>query len=69
MGDSLPEPRLTFVFRLEISLAPPLDLGETVRGRRRIAVQTGGRFTGRLSGNLLPGASADGVIYETDLVE
>jgi uncharacterized protein DUF3237 len=58
-GDVLPAPRLTLIYRLEISLAPPLDLGETARGHRRIAIQTGGRFTGRLHGTLLPGASAD----------
>ena len=57
--DQLPTPRLTLVFRLEITVAPPLDLGETTLGRRRIVTQTGGRFTGRLNGTLLPGASAD----------
>jgi hypothetical protein len=56
----LPDPRLTFVFRMEATLAEPLDLGETAGGRRRIAVQTGGTFTGpELNGKLLPGASAD----------
>ena len=55
----LPEPRLTLVYRLEVTVAPPLDLGDTDRGHRRIVTQTGGRFTGRISGTLLPGASAD----------
>ena len=58
--NQLPGPRLTFVYRLEATLAEPLDLGDTAAGRRRIAVQTGGTFTGpHLSGKLLPGASAD----------
>jgi len=58
--NTLPDPRLTFVFRLEANLAEPLDLGDTAGGRRRIAVQTGGTFTGPgLTGKLLPGASAD----------
>jgi muconolactone delta-isomerase len=58
--NELPGPRLTFVYRLEATLAAPLDLGETAGGRRRIAVQTGGTFTGPgLNGKLLPGVSAD----------
>lgn len=56
----LPEPRLTRVFRLDATVGPPLDLGETARGRRRIVPLTGGTFTGPdLSGTLVPGASAD----------
>ena len=56
----LPDPRFTLVYRLEATLAEPLDLGDTAGGRRRIAVQTGGTFTGPgLNGTLLPGASAD----------
>ena len=47
------------MYRLEITVAPPLDFGETDHGHRRIVAQTGGRFTGRLNGTLLPGASAD----------
>jgi hypothetical protein len=60
MSSQLPEPRLTRVYRLEATLAPPLDLGETAQGHRRIAPLTGGTFTGpELNGTLLPGASAD----------
>jgi hypothetical protein len=59
MPDALPEPRLTLVYRLEATVAPPVDLGETVHGHRRIVAQTGGTFTGRLNGRLVPGASAD----------
>ena len=59
-GNQLPDPRLTFVYRVEATLAEPLDLGDTAGGRRRIAVQTGGTFAGPgLNGTLLPGASAD----------
>ena len=58
--NQLPDPRLTLVYRLEADLAEPLDLGDTAGGRRRIAVQTGGTFTGPgLTGTLLPRASAD----------
>ena len=56
----LPEPRLTRVYRLEATLAPPLELGETAQGHRRIVPLTGGTFSGpEISGMLLPGASAD----------
>jgi muconolactone delta-isomerase len=60
MRNQLPDPRLTRVYRLEATLAQPLDLGETAQGHRRIVALTGGTFTGReLNGKLLPGASAD----------
>jgi len=56
----LPEPRLIEVYRLEATLAPPLELGETAQGHRRIVPLTGGTFSGpEISGKLLPGASAD----------
>ncbi len=80
MSNQLPDPRLRKVYRLEVILGEPLDLGELAQGHRRIVPQTGGTFTGpELNGTLLPGASADwqillpdgtaGVIYETYLVE
>ena len=60
MSNQLPEPRLTQVYRLEATLAQPLDLGQTAQGHRRIVPLTGGTFTGpELNGKLLPGASAD----------
>jgi muconolactone delta-isomerase len=56
----LPEPRLTFVYRLEATLGEPFDLGATARGHRRIVPQTGGTFAGpELTGKLLAGVSAD----------
>ena len=66
-SDHLPEPRLTRVYRLEATLAHPLDLGNVAQGRRRIVSQTGGSFSGpELNGNLLPGASADWQIVLPD---
>jgi len=60
MATRLPDPSLTKVYRLEATLDRPLDLGETAQGRRRIVPLTGGTFTGQqISGELLPGASAD----------
>ncbi len=60
MTGRLPAPRLTLVYRLEAALGEPLDLGQTAHGRRRIVPLAGGTFTGpKLSGTLVPGASAD----------
>jgi hypothetical protein len=60
MSTRVPEPRLTQVYRLEATLAPPLELGETAQGPRRIVPLTGGTFSGpEISGRLLPGTSAD----------
>jgi muconolactone delta-isomerase len=59
-GTRLPDPRVSLVYRLEATLAPPLDLGQTAQGHRRIVALTGGTFTGpALNGRLVPGASAD----------
>src|ERR1700704_2930491 len=66
-SDHLPEPRLTRVYRLEATLAQPVDLGDGAQGHRRIVPQTGGTFTGpELNGKLLPGASADWQIVLAD---
>ena len=63
----LPEPRLTFVYRLEALLGEPLDLGEVSQGRRRIIPQLGGTFEGPdMKGKLLPGVSADWQILLSD---
>jgi hypothetical protein len=60
MSNRLPEPRLSLVYRLEATVAQPLDLGDIVPGHRRIVALTGGTFMGpELRGKLLPGVSAD----------
>jgi hypothetical protein len=69
MGEmtDLPTPRLTHVYRLEATLAAPLDLGDLAQGHRRIVALNGGTFTGpEISGRLLPGASADWQILRAD---
>ena len=63
----VPEPRLTKVYSLEATLGPPLEVGETARGHRRIVPLTGGTFSGpELSGSLVPAASADWQIILAD---
>ena len=59
-----------FLCKVEVTLEPILDLGETPLGRRRIINITGGKFSGpRLSGRILPGGAdwqlirSDGVAY------
>jgi hypothetical protein len=67
MSTRLPAPRLTQVYRLEATLGQPLDLGDIAQGHRRIVPLTGGMFTGpEISGELLPGASADWQIVLSD---
>jgi len=55
--------------KIEVTLEPVRDLGDAPLGRRRIIGITGGRFSGRLSGRVLPGGAdwqlirADGVAW------
>lgn len=63
-------PDLKPLLKAEITLAPPLEVGDTPAGRRRIIDITGGTFRGeRLKGKVLPGGAdwqvirADGVAY------
>jgi Protein of unknown function (DUF3237) len=67
MSISLPDPRLTKVYRLEANVGEPFDLGAVAQGHRRIVPLTGGAFTGpEIDGKLLPGASADWQIVQPD---
>jgi hypothetical protein len=67
MSNQLPDPRLSKVYRLEATLGVPLDFGVLAQGHRRIVPLTGGTFSGpEISGELLPGASADWQIVMSD---
>lgn len=58
--NSLPDPRLELIYRLEANVGEPRDVGQISAGHRRIVPLTGGTFSGpELHGTLLPGASAD----------
>jgi Protein of unknown function (DUF3237) len=57
---------LDFAFALQVTVGPPLELGTTQQGRRRIIPITGGRVEGpRLAGKVLPGG-ADWQIIRAD---
>jgi hypothetical protein len=57
---------LSPLFKAEITLAPPQELGDAPHGRRRIIPITGGRISGeRVAGRVLPGG-ADWQVVRTD---
>jgi hypothetical protein len=49
--------RTEFLCKVEVSLEPARELGDTPLGRRRIIGITGGSFSGRLAGRVLPGGA------------
>jgi len=62
--------QLRLAFRLDVELAPPVEVGQTYLGMRRVIPIVGGRFHGpRLAGDILPGGAdwnvvrPDGVVH------
>jgi hypothetical protein len=52
----MPEIKTELLFKIEFEVPPPLDLGETPYGRRRIARVAGGSFEGpKMKGRVLDG--------------
>jgi hypothetical protein len=52
---------------LQVSVAPPQNIGAVPHGTRRTASITGGHFEGpRLRGTVLPGASGDWLLLRAD---
>jgi hypothetical protein len=67
VSNRLPDPRLTRVYRLEVTVGQALDFGNVAQGRRRIVPLVEGTFTGpQISGKLLPEGSADWQIIMAD---
>ena len=59
------KPSFEFIFRAEVTVAVPLELGRTPQGTRRIVDITGGIVTGpALSGEVLPGGADWQIIQE-----
>jgi hypothetical protein len=60
----LSPPELVFVFEVRVEVGPPLEIGTTFRGTRRIVPILGGTFEGpRLSGRVLPGGADWQIIH------
>jgi hypothetical protein len=54
----LPAPGLEFAFEIRAQVGPPLEIGLTARGTRRIVPILGGTFEGpELTGRILPGGA------------
>lgn len=59
-------PTLEFFVRITVTLDPPLEVGKTGEGTRRVISITGGHFRGpKLSGKVLPGG-ADWQLVRSD---
>jgi Protein of unknown function (DUF3237) len=59
-------PELEFVFAARVKVAPPIELGETPQGHRRMVPILGGSFAGpRIKGEIVPGG-ADWQILRAD---
>jgi hypothetical protein len=50
-------PRLEFLASAKVSVQPAQIIGRTTMGERRIVPITGGRFEGRIQGEVLPGGA------------
>jgi len=62
----MPPPELRFAFEVAVTVHPPLDLGQTQAGHRRVVPIAGGLVSGpRLQGRVLPGG-ADWQILRPD---
>ena len=71
MGDyKAKEPRFEEAFYAEITVAPPVVVGQdTAHGRRQLIEITGGRFSGKISGVALPGGVDSQIIRPNGLTE
>jgi hypothetical protein len=58
-------PPLTHVLHLEVTVDPPLEIGPTPAGQRRVIPITGGTVSGLFTGRVLPGG-ADFQLIRTD---
>ncbi len=66
MGGNIATPDLTLVTDLTVHVLPPIDVGTTPHGMRRVVPLTGGTFSGpRLNGKMIPGGS-DYQYWRTD---
>jgi len=52
-------PRLDLAFEVEVQIGPAVEFGETGGGLRRMVPILGGKVSGRLQAEVLPGGGAD----------
>jgi hypothetical protein len=57
MGQEPVKPKLEFICRGVVQLAEVIKAGETKSGERRMVPLTGGRFEGKIAGEVLPGGA------------
>ena len=63
-------PELVFAFEARVEIGPPLEVGRTRDGLRRVIPITGGTVKGpRLEGRVLPGGADRQVVHDDGLVE
>jgi hypothetical protein len=63
----LPRPRLRHVYRLDVDLEPPVDIGSTPLGHRRVVAFAGGEAEGdQFRATVLRGSGADWQIVRPD---
>lgn len=62
--EALPQPALEPAFDVTVDVGPPVDLGVTSAGHRRIVPILGGRITGSLEAEILPGGVDRQIIRE-----
>lgn len=61
---------LEFSFEIAVTIGPPLEVGDTPHGKRRIIPITGGRFEGpNIAGVVLPGGADWQVVRPDGLAE
>jgi hypothetical protein len=65
----IPVPGFELVTRVEAELGPPVSLGQSQWGERRVVPITGGRFDGpRLSGRIVPGGADWQVVHADGMI-
>ena len=62
---SVPEPHFTLVGQLRVQVAPPVELGPSPLGRRRMVAILGGELSGEIGhGTVLPGGADWQTVHE-----
>lgn len=69
-ADRTATPGLSFFAEVSVDVGPPVDVGTTPEGHRRIVPITGGSFHGsRVTGKVLPGGADNQILRSRELTE